>query len=191
MPMNFLHRKLCSSEKWARSVAGVLPRSLDGFDLGDHVLEIGPGFGATTKVLADGTHELTALEVDAASAALLREEFGDRAKIVHGDGAVMPFDDGTFSAVVCFTMMHHVPSPELQDKIFAEAFRVLRPGGLLRGTDSQPSLGFRVLHIGDTMTVLDPSTLPARLTGAGFADVQVTHVPKQVISFSGHKPAPR
>jgi hypothetical protein len=48
MPMNFVHRKLCSSEKWATAVAEEMPGQLTGFDLGENVLEIGPGFGATT-----------------------------------------------------------------------------------------------------------------------------------------------
>src|SRR5918999_935630 len=52
MPMNYFHRKICSSEKWAQGVAQILPRRLDGFDLGDRMLEIGPGYGATTRVLA-------------------------------------------------------------------------------------------------------------------------------------------
>ncbi|HVW40793.1 MAG TPA: class I SAM-dependent methyltransferase [Amycolatopsis sp.] len=133
---------------------------------------------------------MTALEIDKRSTEMLRDQFGDRAEIVHGDGASMPFDDGTFSSVVCFTMMHHVPTPALQDAIFAEALRVLRPGGLFRGTDSQPSLRFRMLHIGDTMTVLDPGTLPARLDKTGFGAVRVEHEPKQYVAFSGRKPAP-
>jgi len=185
--MNFLHRKLCSSEKWATLVAEEMPGRLTGFDLGDNVLEIGPGFGATTRALVNHTPSLTALEIDEASSAKLRAEFGSKVTVVHGDGAKMPFEDNTFSAVVCFTMLHHVPSTALQDSIFAEAHRVLRPGGILRGTDSQASFPFRVLHIGDTMNVLDASTLPKRLEQAGFGQVRVDHVPKRLVSFSAVK----
>jgi SAM-dependent methyltransferase len=188
MPMNYFHRKICSSEKWAQGVAQILPRRLDGFDLGDRMLEIGPGYGATTRVLASLTGQVTALEVDEASAALLRKEFdGGNVEIVHGDGADMPFEDNTFDSVVCFTMLHHVPSSALQDKLFAEAYRVLRPGGVLRGADSLPSLRFRILHIGDIMTTVDPATLPDRLATAGFGKVDVTHTPKQKVEFAGFK----
>lgn len=183
MPMNLLHRKLCASRRWARMVAEHLPPSLDGIDLGDDVLEIGPGFGATTRVLVDLVPRLTALEIDADSVRGLRGEFGDRVEIVHGDGAGMPFPDGRFSAVVCFTMLHHVPSPDLQDKLFAEARRVLRPGGVFRGVDSQPSLMFRLLHIGDTMVVLDPATLAGRLERAGFAEAKV-HPADGILAFT-------
>jgi ubiquinone/menaquinone biosynthesis C-methylase UbiE len=173
MPMNRIHRSLCASDKWARKVADWLPASLAGIDLGDDVLEIGPGFGATTRVLVDLVPKLTSLEIDETSARGLRDEFGQRVEIVHGDGTAMPFPDRRFSAVVCFTMLHHVPSKGLQDRLFTEARRVLRPGGVFCGADSRLSLRFRLLHIGDTMVVLDPGTLAERLTSAGFSGADV------------------
>ncbi|MEU6170935.1 class I SAM-dependent methyltransferase [Streptantibioticus parmotrematis] len=174
MPMNLIHRKLCSSDAWARKIEeGVLPWALDGLDLGTDVLEIGPGFGATTRVLVRRVPRLTALEVDPASARLLGREFGDRARIVQGDGSAMPLPDAAFDAVVCFTMLHHVPSPALQDRLFAEARRVLRPGGVFTGTDSLTSPRFRLLHIGDTRVEVDPDTLPTRLSEAGFDTTEV------------------
>jgi SAM-dependent methyltransferase len=173
MPMNLMHRKLCASRWWARKVSENLPTALRDVRLGDDVLEVGPGFGATTRVLVDLVPRLTCLEIDADSVEGLRAEFGDRVEVVPGDGASMPFADQRFSAVVCFTMLHHVPSVRLQDQLFAEARRVLRPGGVFRGVDSQPSAWFRLLHIGDTMVTLDPGTLDSRLTKAGFTDIQV------------------
>jgi ubiquinone/menaquinone biosynthesis C-methylase UbiE len=50
-----------------------------------------------------------------------------------GDGAELPLPNAAFDAVVCFTMLHHVPSPEQQDRLFTEATRVLRPGERLPG----------------------------------------------------------
>jgi SAM-dependent methyltransferase len=168
--MNLMHRRLCSSADWAAKVADRMPGDLARVYLGDDVLELGPGYGATTAVLVGQVPRLTAVEVDEASASRLEAEYRGRATIVHGDGTALPFDDGRFSAVVCFTMLHHVPSRALQDALFAEAARVLRPGGVFRGVDSQLSLRFRVLHIGDTMVVVDPGTLPTRLTAAGFEE---------------------
>lgn len=187
--MNYLHRRLCSSDSWRRSVAERMPGALAGLDLGDTVLEIGPGFGATTDaLLAGGVTGLTALEIDDASVRRLRDRFGDRVRIVAGDGADMPFDDGTFSAVVCFTMLHHVPTAALQDRLFAECRRVLRPGGLLRAVDSQANARFRLLHIGDTMNVLDPDTVRQRLDAAGFAAIEIRHTPKQQIVVTARTP---
>ena len=86
----------------------------------------------------------------------------------------MPFGDGSFSSAVCFTMLHHVPSPEAQDRLFGEVHRVLRPGGTFTGTDSTGrGPGFALLHIGDTKVVLDPDSLPHRLSTAGFGEATV------------------
>jgi SAM-dependent methyltransferase len=188
MAMNFMHRRLCSSDKWGRAVAEIMPRAMEGFDLGDELLEIGPGYGATTRALRPLAPRITALEVDGPSAERLQRELDGQATVLHGDGADMPFEDDRFSSVVCFTMLHHVPTTEQQDAIFAEANRVLRPGGLLRGSDSQLNFRFRLLHIGDTMNVLPAGTLADRLTAAGFKDVEVDLVPGQIVKFSARKP---
>ncbi|SFW64118.1 class I SAM-dependent methyltransferase [Amycolatopsis australiensis] len=188
MPMNLIHRRICSSGKWAATVEERLTPWLKQRDLGDDVLEIGPGFGATTKVLLDVVPKLTVLEIDHASTELLRAKYGGRAEVVEGSGAQMPFDDNRFSAVVCFTMLHHVPTRQLQDAIFAEAARVLRPGGTYCGSDGQLNLRFRLLHIGDTMNVVDAATLPSRLEKAGFERVGVDVRPKELLTFSAVKP---
>jgi SAM-dependent methyltransferase len=186
MPMNLLHRRLCSSQKWADKVAGFLPGQLEDLDL-DDVLEIGPGFGATTRVIAPRVRALTAVEIDDASVRGLRAEFDGRVEVVHGDATALPFPDGRFSAVVCFTMLHHVPTPAAQDAVFAEACRVLRPGGVFRGADSQPSLRFRLLHVADTMTVVDPDTVDDRLRRAGFDDVSHTLQPGVRLYFTARR----
>lgn len=119
----------------------------------------------------------------------MRERWGERARILHGDGADLPLPDASYDTVVCFTMLHHVPTAEHQDRIFAEAFRVLRPGGVLAGSDSRPSLRFRLLHLRDTMNTVDPRTLPARLAAAGFTDVSVDlHPEGGGLRFRGTRP---
>ncbi|MFJ9627982.1 class I SAM-dependent methyltransferase [Streptomyces sp. NPDC091280] len=165
---------MCSSEQWARTTKEqILPWALEHVELGADVLEIGPGYGANLRVLVERVDHLTAAEIDADSARLLRSRWGDRADVLHADGAELPLPDGSFDSVVCFTMLHHVPTDTHQDRIFAEAFRVLRPGGTFAGSDSRSSLRFRLLHFRDTMNTLDPETLPARLERAGFTDVAV------------------
>lgn len=181
--MNRMHRRLCSSPEWATTVASRLPLVLDRAEFGDNVLEIGPGYGATTKVLVERYRRLTALEVDTQRATRLADDLGGTARVVPGSGAAMPFPDNGFSGVVCFTMLHHVPSAAVQDELFAEAHRVLAPGGVFAGSDSQLNLRFRWLHIGDTMVVVDAGTLPDRLARAGFTDVRVEHEPKRIVRF--------
>ena len=65
-------------------------------------------------------------------------------------------------------MLHHIPSLENQDRAFAEIARVLRPGGTFAGTDSLSSgVVFKLIHVGDTLNLIDPDTLPGRLQNAG------------------------
>ena len=79
-----------------------------------------------------------------------------------------------YSAAVCFTMLHHIPTAELQDQAFEEIARVLRPDGTFAGTDSVGTGAlFRLIHVGDTLNLIDPDRLPGRLTAAGFAEATV------------------
>jgi ubiquinone/menaquinone biosynthesis C-methylase UbiE len=174
--MNWYHRRLCRSEGWARLVReAIVPDTLAQEDLGADMLEIGPGYGATTVPLAKRFDRVTALEVDTSLAGRLEQRFppGAGVTVVRGDAADMPFVDGRFSGAFCATMLHHVPSVLEQDRLFAETFRVLGTGGVFVGSDSLPSWRFRLIHLGDTMIPLVPATLEGRLRRAGFNEVQV------------------
>jgi len=182
--MNRVHNLLCSSGWWARRAEHELvPFGVDGVELGEDVLEIGPGFGATTRVLARKLPKLTVVELDPRYCARLRGELGSEngprpsgggVTVTEGDATALPYPDGRFSAVLCFTMLHHIPSVELQDRAFSEIARVLRSGGIFAGTDS---IGegwlFRAIHVGDILNLVDPSTLPRRLSAAGLVPGEV------------------
>jgi len=189
--VNRVHNWYCSSERWARGVEEkLLPWGLNEVELGDDVLEIGPGFGATSKVLAERPGKLSILELEPDYCEHLRSTLGERVEVVQGDATQMPFDDSSFSGAVCFTMLHHIPSPDLQDQLFREAFRVIRPGGVFAGTDSVGrGLLFKLFHIGDTLVLVDPDGLPGRLAAAGFDGVRVS-TSQQSLRFSARKPGP-
>ncbi len=173
--MNRAHHFYCSREAWKRHVReDLVPAALDGVELGEDVLEVGPGFGPATDALAARVPRLTALEIDPGLAAKLRERLGERVRVQEGDGARLPFADGSFTGAACFTMLHHVPTRELQDRLFAEVRRVVRPDGSFAGTDSTGrGIGFALLHVGDVRNVLDPRELPGRLQRAGFGQARV------------------
>jgi SAM-dependent methyltransferase len=173
MAMNLLHQRRCSSVGWADMVRDeLLPWALADVELGDQTLEIGPGYGATLRALLERADAVTAVEVDKPMAERLDRLYGDRARVIHGDGSNTGLPDTSFASVVCFTMLHHVPTVRLQDQLFAEAFRVLRPGGVFAGSDRLPSLPFRLVHIGDTYNPIRPDELKTRLGLAGFTDIR-------------------
>ncbi|MBV9329333.1 MAG: class I SAM-dependent methyltransferase [Chloroflexi bacterium] len=173
--MNAEHLRLCSSLEWAATVEHeILPWAIGTRALGNDVLEIGPGPGLTTDRLRHMFPRLTAVEVDATLAQALRERLaGSNVEVVRADGAALPFAEARFSGATCFTMLHHVPSVVSQDRLFGELYRVLRPGSIVVGVDSVASPDWLALHAGDTCVPVDPAGLPARLTRAGFVEVEV------------------
>ncbi len=93
--------------------------------------------------------------------------------ILCADATAMPLPDGACDTALSFTMLHHVPSTALQDRLLAEVARVLRPGGTFAGADSLASPLFRLLHLGDVMHPIDPRGFAARLSAAGFVNPQI------------------
>jgi ubiquinone/menaquinone biosynthesis C-methylase UbiE len=173
--VNKAHEK-CGSDEWRQAIREViLPWALGGTDLGDDVLEVGPGYGATTDVLSQAVPRLTSVEIDDELAAMLTERFAEVAsvEIVHGDATSLGYADARFTGAACFTMLHHVPTNELQDRLFAEIARVLRPGAPLVASDSLASDELEAHHEDDTYNPIDPASLPSRLAAAGFVDVDV------------------
>jgi ubiquinone/menaquinone biosynthesis C-methylase UbiE len=158
-----------------------VPWVIGDIDLGSHVLELGPGPGLSTDLLRNSVVQLTALELDANSASALTSRLlGSNVRVVEGDATDMPFDNAEFSAAVSFTMLHHVPSSDLQDRVLGEVFRVLKPGGFFVGSDSLQSWLMKVIHIGDTLVPVSPDTFGTRLQRAGF---EVVEIQKNVNAF--------
>jgi SAM-dependent methyltransferase len=174
--MNKRHIEVLSSPRWAAMLErDLLPWVASVTDLGDDVLEVGPGPGLTTDLLRKRTARLTAVEIDPVLAGqLARRLAGTNVEVINGNAANSGFADARFSAVACFAVLHHVASAAVQDQIFAELLRVLRPGGALVGSDGYDNEPTREAHTGDQFVPLAPETLPERLAAIGFSDVAVT-----------------
>jgi SAM-dependent methyltransferase len=185
--MNENHETLCSSPEWAEFLESEVVAPLAAtVDLGSELLELGPGPGAATRWLRHRVERLVALELDPAAAARLDEEFaGTNVSVSVGDATRVPFPDASFDSVASFTMLHHLPTQAMQLAALCEAFRVLRPGGVLLGADSVASQDLHAFHEGDVYNPIDPPRLLVFLQAAGFPRVTVSV--EHTIRFTAHK----
>jgi ubiquinone/menaquinone biosynthesis C-methylase UbiE len=174
--VNENHANLLGTAEWAAYLhEEILPAVTSGVELGDDMLEIGPGPGAATEWLRHRVRRLVAVELDPAGARALGARFADtNVTVVVGDATALDYPDESFDSVGMFTMLHHVPTRALQDAMLAEALRVLRPGGTLVGSDSLASVDLHHFHAGDTYNPVEPAALLTRLQTLGFGPVTIT-----------------
>ena len=186
--VNENHRRLCPSEEWASYLQSeVLPALHAIAALSGDMLEVGPGPGAATEWLRHHVTRLVAVEVDPDAASSLRERYlGTNVEVLEANATALDFADAVFDVVGSFTMLHHVPTLALQRAILAEAWRVLRPGGVLVGSDSVASVGLHEFHAGDAYNPIDPAILLVMLRALGFVDL--TLKVDDAVQFVAHKP---
>ncbi len=173
--MNSFENWFCASALWRYVTRKqLLPWVLSGANLGEHVLEVGAGPGAATDELWKRAARVTSLEYDHKFVvALAGRQNGAKGGVVQGDAAALPFRENAFTAAIAVLMLHHLRSSELQDRAFAEIYRVLRPGGVFLAFEIQDGWLQRVGHIRSTFTPVPPASAFARLTAAGFSRVTV------------------
>lgn len=173
--MNTLEHCLCSSSLWRYiSERQLLPWVLSGAYLGDHLLEIGAGYGAATEHLRERVARVTSIEYEHHSTLKLKaHHHGHSSGVLRGDASHLPFASETFSSAIAILVLHHLRSHQLQDRAFAEVLRVLRPGGVFLAFEINDSWIHHLGHYRSTFTPLSPGSAFARLTLAGFSRVSV------------------
>lgn len=169
--MNWAHRRYCRSSHWAATVGRLIPWALQGVELGDRTLDAGSGRGFGTRLLRERSTNVTAIDVNCRSLAAIRRAPG--VGVVCADASRLPFAAETFTAVVACAMLHHVPTAALQQDVFRELFRALRPGGVLVAVEAHFTRLLRLFHLGDRCAPLTPDTARAQVIAAGFAGVIV------------------
>jgi SAM-dependent methyltransferase len=91
------------------------------------VLELGCGPGQVGKYLSERGFRVVGLDISFQMLLVARRRTGNRT-LVCGDMRSTPFGSESFSGVVAFYSIHHLPRSVLQS-VLAEIRRVLRPAG--------------------------------------------------------------
>ena len=148
-----------------------------------HVLDIGSGLGGPARTLTEtfGCQvtgiDLTQAFCDAATAMSDWVGLESRVSFKQGDATDLPFDDKTFDAAMTIHVAMNIAA---KDRMYAEARRVLKPGGIFAVYDVLQGEGGDVIY--PVPWARDPSIshlattdeMKSLLTGAGFKllDVQ-------------------
>ncbi|WP_198370015.1 class I SAM-dependent methyltransferase [Roseomonas rosulenta] len=103
-----------------------------GLDAASHVLDVGSGLGGPARTIAEAHGcrvtgiDLTQAFCDAATVLSDWVGLGDRVAFRQGDATALPFDDDSFDAAVTIHVAMNIAA---KDRMYAEARRVLKPGG--------------------------------------------------------------
>lgn len=147
---------------------------------GAAVLDAGSGVGGSSRWLAHHLNcSVKAIDLSSEfvkSASDLDALVGLTEKISHRVGSVtnLPFDDGVFDVVWCQNVTMNVPD---KAAMFAEAFRVLRPGGVYvvthLGESGTAPVDFPLpwAMTAETSFAISPALFLQALDAAGFSDV--------------------
>lgn len=176
------------------AVRRLVARLAGDIPTGGDLLDVGNGLGAQDPEIARVTSpsSLTAVNITLSQ---LRAGAGDLAaagaRAVNADAMRLPFRDAAFGGVVSVEAAFHFPS---RARFFAEAYRVLRPGGVLSMSDiptvrlprgpRELVAAFTQLRIWGLHTgaAASPVEIVRLAEGAGFTDVRTELVGDRVIA---------
>jgi SAM-dependent methyltransferase len=98
------------------------------------VLEIGCGIGRLLKPLSERVAQATGVDISGEMIRLGREALADRpnVRLERTDGDLSSVADGSLDLVYSHIVFQHVPARTAVSRYFAEAARVLKPGGVFR-----------------------------------------------------------
>jgi MPBQ/MSBQ methyltransferase len=141
------------------------------------VLDVACGKGATTRHLLRRYADVTAINVSERQIARARE-IAPQAKFHVMDATELHLADSSFDFVICVEAAFHF---DTRAKFFAEAFRVLKPGGRMSLSDILYCAWIKGDVIPQANYVLDLDAYRATLADAGFGNVQLVDATEQCL----------
>lgn len=165
-------------ERLVEILAEPLPR-------GGAILDVANGLGAQDPVIARVAEPRLLVAVNLSEYQLRtgRERLGSAGALpVLADAVRLPFGDSSFDGLICVEAAFHFPS---RATFFAEAIRVLRPGGILSMSDvtlerwprtvGDAAAGLVQLRVWGLRTgqIASAGKVAATAEGAGFEEVRV------------------
>lgn len=139
------------------------------------VLEIGSGAGRMTRRLSERATKVIAADVSAVMLERARENLNgvDNVEFVElpGTGQI-PLPDASVDGVLSYITMQYIASRRIQDRYFAEALRVVKPGGWVLLQFRRASMKSRLLALrGDAVhAVRGRRTLSRHWRGASMIE---------------------
>ena len=160
------------------------------------VLDIGCGIGGPARWIAAhyGCH-VTGVDVTEAFCEAARElnaatGLEDRVRILHGDGTALPLPDAAFDRALTQNVVMNV---EDVNAFYGEAYRVLRPGGILAaaltaaGPGGAPVFPLPWAHTEATSFLISPEATRLAVEEAGFELLDFRDLTKQAVDAAAER----
>jgi len=167
---------------------------------GDRILDLACGTGIVARLAAQMGGSVVGGDINPGMLAVAADRAaGLPVAFQHADAQALPFEDGSFDALICQQGLQFFPD---KSAAIAECFRVLRPGGravfcTAGSLDENPLMRSQVAafgtHVGEDTTLAiravcgftDPDEMRALFERAGFSRVTIKKIVLDLVAPDG------